>query len=121
MDIKGHNLAAGPTVRTATGQQDHVAPTPAHKNHRSDTLRSTDRYLNTSVAIIEAEYVDLYSPIRRPPQQQNQQHSLIVEKEQSPDLQSAEPGANKRNQQLISRYGQGYDLPLPGSYLSLLA
>lgn len=122
MNIGGLNIPAERAARGPTVQQNHTAPLTATKNRQSSVSLPTDRYRTASDAIIEAEYVDLYSPIRRPPEQQNQWRHLIIEGQSSAPEQGAKPAADKYSQQLIARYGQhSSDFPLPGSFVNLFA
>jgi hypothetical protein len=121
VDIRGLNITTGLEARAATTQQSYVATPPAQKNRQTAVFTATDQYRSTSESIIDAEYVDLYSPVRHPPEQQNQWRNLIVEEKKIPSTRSDESEADKRHQQLIARYGQNSnDFPLPGSFVNLL-
>ncbi len=122
MDISGPNIPTGLAARTTTAQQSYAAKPPAQKNRQTDVLPATDQYRPSTDAIIDAEYVDLYSPIRRPPEQPNQWRNLLVEENKVPEPPSTEAKNDNRNQQIIARYGQNTsDFPFPGSFVNLLA
>jgi hypothetical protein len=105
----------------ASAQQSYAAAPLAQKNRQTAVFPATDQYRSTSESIIDAEYVDLYSPVRHPPEQQNQWRNLIVEEKKTPSTRSDESATDKRHQQLIVRYGQNNnDFPLPGSFVNLL-
>ncbi len=122
MNVNGPNISAGLAARVTTAQQGHAAPPVVPKNRQPTVAPATDQYRSTPLPIIDAEYVDLYTPIRRPPEQQNQWRNLIVEEDTASIPQAAESGDDRRNQQLIARYGQQRnDLPSPGSFVNLIA
>ncbi|MBD1399210.1 hypothetical protein [Pelovirga terrestris] len=115
-------MTAGLAARAITTQQGHAAPPVTPKNRQATVASATDRYRSTSQPIIDAEYVDLYNPIRRPPAQQNQWRNMILEEDTPVHSYTAKYGISERNQQLIERYGQNLnDLPSPGSFVNLLA
>lgn len=121
MDISAFNIPTGLAARVAAAQQSYAAPPAAPKNRLTAVLPAADRYLPAADSIIDAEYVDLYSPIQHPTEQPDKWRNLIVEKEDKPAPQSAESGTDQRNQQLIARYGQNSsDFLLPGSFVNLL-
>jgi hypothetical protein len=118
----GLNIPAQQASRAATTQQGYAAAPPASGTPQAAVSPVTDQYRSASQPIIEAEYVDLYNPIRHRPEQLNQWRNLIVERQDAPTPQAAGSDADNRNQQLVARYGQhSSDLPLPGSFINLLA
>lgn len=122
MNISGLNIPAGLTARATTAQQNDAASTPAQKNRLAPTLPATDQYRPASDSIIDAEYVDFHSPIRPPTEQQIQWRNLIVEEEETPELQSTQSGIDKRHQLRIASYGQNSsDILSPGRFVNLLA
>lgn len=122
MNISEPNITTGLMPRATTAQQKHAASAPAQKNRQNSALPGTDQYRPASDAIIDAEYVDLYNPIRSPTEQQNRWQNLIVEEEKIRARRSADSGVDKRNQQRIASYGQNSsDFLSPGSFVNLLA
>lgn len=121
MNFSGSDITAGLATRTVTPQQGYAAPPSTTKDRQATVAPATDRYRSASQPIIDAEYVDLYKPIRRPPEQPNQWRSLILEEDPPVNSYAAKNVMNERNQQLIARYEQNVnDLPLPGSLFNLL-
>ncbi|MFO7766545.1 MAG: hypothetical protein R6V33_08955 [Pelovirga sp.] len=95
---------------------------PSHKARQVPASGGSEQHKTTSESIIEAEYVDLYQPTPRPPEQNQHWHSLIVEDDKN--LVSITPQSLKpdpHQQQLIERYADHSGAaPLPGRYLNLL-
>jgi hypothetical protein len=121
VNFSGSDITAGLATRVATTQQGYAALPAAPKNRQVTAAPATDQYRSASQPIIDAEYVDLYNPIRRPPEQQNQWHNLILEEDTPVKPYPAKTGISERNQQLITRYQQNFnDLPLPGSFVNLM-
>jgi hypothetical protein len=122
VNFSGSNITAGLASRVAITQQGYAAPPVASKSRHATVVPAKDQYRSTSQPIIDAEYVDINSPVRHPHEQQNQWRNLIVEEKTTVKPQTATSGPNDRNQQLIARYQQNFnDLPSPGSFVNLMA
>jgi hypothetical protein len=94
----------------------------ASKNRQATVAPARDQYRSAPQPIIDAEYVDTYSPVQRPDEQHNQWRNLIVEENAAVKPQAATSGFSDRNQELIARYQQNFnDLPSPGSFVNLMA
>ena len=121
MDLSRSDIT-GLGTRIAPTQQGYATPPVSSKNRKETVAPATDQYRSTSQPIIDAEYVDLYSPIRRPPEQQNQWRNLIIERDARAKQYTSQTGMSERNQQLIARYQQNVNyLPAPGSFVNLMA
>lgn len=121
MIIGQHDITAGSTARVVTAQQGYAAAPVVPKTRQSPALPAADQYQSASQPIIEAEYVDLYNPVRRSTEQLKQWQSMIVEDGPKQDPQPTQSDVNGRNLQLIARYEQhSNDLPSPGSFVNLM-
>lgn len=122
MNISGSDITAGLAPRVATTQQGQTAPPIVSKNCQAALAPAAAHHRSASQPIIDAEYVDLYSPVRRPPEQQNQWRSLILENDPPIKSYTEKNGTSQRHQQLIARYEQNASDPLsPGSFINLIA
>ncbi len=121
MVIGQHNITAGSADQAATTQLGYAAVPVTPKTRPSPATLVADQYQSASQPIIEAEYVDLYSPVRRPIEQLSRWQNMIVEEEPKSHQQPTKPDVNGRNLQLIARYEQHSNvLPSPGSFVNLL-
>ncbi len=122
MNIGGLTISAGSAARSTTPQQGQAVASPAHKNRHSAIGTASDQYRSAPQQVIDAEYVDLYSPSQRPPEQLNQWRQLVIEKTGTHESRDRESGADERTRQLIARYGHNSsNLPLPGTFVNLIA
>lgn len=123
MNISGADIPSELVNRATRPQQPAGTSLPVQKVRYSPASGGSVQHKASSESIIDAEYVDLYQPLQRPPEQTHHWRNLIVEADK--DLVSKTPQSLKappHQQQMIERYGdQTIDTPLPGSYLNLIA
>jgi len=119
--IGQQNITAGQATRVAPTQQGNAAAPVTPKVRQSPATPAADQYRPAPLPIIEAEYVDLYSPVRSPIEQLKQWQNMIIEEDRKPGHHPTKSDVNGRHLQLIARYEQhSSDLPSPGSFVNLM-
>lgn len=121
MNISGTHIPSELVTRVTRSQQPPGTSLPPQKVRHPTAPAGTEPHKNSSEPIIDAEYVDLYHPIRRPAEQNHHWRNLVVEFDEN--LASKSPQSlmtDPHRQQMIERYNDHFDdTPPPGSHLSI--
>lgn len=106
---------------TRTRQPVGTPPTTA-KGRQPATPVGAQQQRTAAESIIEAEYVDLYQPLRRPPDNSQHWRTLLVEPDEEKTGVMPRPSdSDPRIEKMIRRYGEhAKDLPRPGSHFNLI-
>ena len=92
----------------------------AGKQQRIQQARDSYNKNAASAQVIEAEYVDLYSPDTKALQQENQDLDLTLEPKMV--SQTQEPETNQNINSIVNKYQmKPVDVPHPGTYLNIFA
>ena len=92
----------------------------AGKQQRIQQARDCYNKNAASAQVIDAEYVDLYSPDTKILQQQHQDLHLTLEPEIASHMQ--EPATDQNINSIVNKYQtKPVDVPHPGTYLNIFA
>lgn len=122
MNITPINISPDVITRPTQSRQPVDTGLTAQTIGQSSTPNRNDHQKTAVKTIIDAEYVDINQPIRRPPVHDSPNwRALFVESDKemmSKGHQSSE--TDPRMQQMIARYNEhSVDPPVPGSYLNV--